>query len=83
MTKNLRMNVEIKAACGWEKDRHVNSKNDLLVTASFNKQITEPSLSIVRTLSDSDVWSQSVSLINSEMRRTYIWGKKNVSAYSK
>ncbi len=82
MTKNLRMNVEIKAACGWEKDRRVNSKNDLLVTASFNKQITEPSLPIVRTMSDSDVWSQSVSLINTEMRRTYIWSK-NVSAYSK
>lgn len=59
------MNVEIKAVCGWEKDRRVNSKNDLLFTASFNKQITEPSLPIVRTLSDSDVWSQSVSL---EMR---------------
>lgn len=72
MTKNPRMNVEINAACGWEKDRGVNSKNDLLVTESFNKQITEPSLPGVCTLSDSDVLSQSVSLINSEMRRTYI-----------
>jgi len=77
MTKNLRINVEIKVVCGWEKDRRVNSKNDLLFTASYNKQITKPSLPIICTLSDSDVWSQSVSLINSEMRCIHLRQKSN------